>query len=193
MEVNESKMKLFNLYDYSEVKIDNLSLKSHICLESYSSYPHTASRNNKVQFGKSSILITERFVCGLMRRGRNSGKKTLAMKALRDAFTIIHTVTGKNPIQVLCDAIVNCGPREDCARIGRGGAMKRTSVDVSPLRRVNVALFLLCKAIRQDAMKGVKKISSCIADVLLAAAQNSQTSWAVSKKDEIERVARSNR
>lgn len=43
----------------------------------------------------------------------------------------------QNPLQVLVNAIINSGPREDSTRIGRAGTVRRQAVDVSPLRRVN--------------------------------------------------------
>ena len=43
----------------------------------------------------------------------------------------------QNPLQVLVDATVNAGPREDSTRIGRAGTVRRQAVDVSPLRRTN--------------------------------------------------------
>jgi len=43
----------------------------------------------------------------------------------------------QNPVQVLVDAIINAGPREDSTRIGSAGTVRRQAVDVSPLRRVN--------------------------------------------------------
>lgn len=46
-------------------------------------------------------------------------------------------------VQVLVDAIVNTGPREDSTRIGSQGTVRRQAVDVSPLRRVNQAISLL--------------------------------------------------
>ena len=46
-------------------------------------------------------------------------------------------------MQVLVDAIVNTGPREDSTRIGSQGTVRRQAVDVSPLRRVNQAVALL--------------------------------------------------
>ena len=50
----------------------------------------------------------------------------------------------QNPLQVLVDAIANSGPREDSTRIGRAGTVRRQAVDVSPLRRVNQAIWLIC-------------------------------------------------
>lgn len=49
----------------------------------------------------------------------------------------------QNPLQVLVNAIINSGPREDSTRIGRAGTVRRQAVDVSPLRRVNQVSFFL--------------------------------------------------
>ena len=67
----------------------------------------------------------------------------MAVRIVAHAFEIIHLLTDQNPIQVLVDAIVNTGPREDSTRIGSQGTVRRQAVDVSPLRRVNQAIALL--------------------------------------------------
>ena len=48
---------------------------------------------------------------------------------------------------MLVDAVANGGPREDSTRIGRAGTVRRQAVDVSPLRRVNQAIWLLCAGV----------------------------------------------
>src|SRR6266540_3004274 len=78
-----------------------------------------------------------------MMHGRNNGKKLMAARIVKHAFEIIHLLTDQNPIQVLVDAIINTGPREDSTRIGSAGTVRRQAVDVSPLRRVNQAIALL--------------------------------------------------
>ena len=78
-----------------------------------------------------------------MMNGRNNGKKLMAVRIVQHAFEIIHLVTEQNPIQVLVDAVINTGPREDSTRIGSQGTVRRQAVDVSPLRRVNQAISLI--------------------------------------------------
>lgn len=185
--------KLFNLYNYDEVEMTDETLAPHIEIRKKIIMPHTSSRLNTKAFGKSKIPLVERFACYMMRNGRNSGKKMLAIRAVETAFAIIYGLTGTNPLQVLCDAIKNSGPREDSARAGRGGNMKRVSVDVSPRRRINVGMYLLCKGIRESSFKSLKSFPENIADELIAASKNSQSSYAVKKRDEIERIAKSNR
>ena len=78
-----------------------------------------------------------------MMHGRNNGKKLMAVRIVKHSFEIIHLITDQNPIQVLVDAIINTGPREDSTRIGTAGTVRRQAVDVSPLRRVNQSISLL--------------------------------------------------
>ena len=77
----------------------------------------------------------------------------------------------QNPLQVLVNAIINSGPREDSTRIGRAGTVRRQAVDVSPLRRVNLAMYLLCTGAREAAFRNIKTIAECLADELINAAK----------------------
>merc|ERR1712100_696159 len=126
--------------------------------------------------------------------GRANGKKQQALQVVRQTFELIHLLTGKNPIQVLVDATANAGAREDSTRIGSGGVVRRQAVDVSPLRRVNQALFLMHKGAKESAFRSLKSIAETLADEIINASKASaQSSYAVRKKDEIERVAKGNR
>merc|ERR1711920_559513 len=107
---------------------------------------------------------------------------------------LIHLLTGKNPIEITMTAIQHCGAREDSTRIGSGGTVRRQAVDVSPLRRVNQAIYLICKGVRDSAFRSHKAFSECLADEIIAASKGvGGNSYAVKKKDEIERVAKGNR
>lgn len=110
-----------------------------------------------------------------------------------DGVIQIHIMTDQNPIQIAVDAIVNCGPREDSTRIGSAGTVRRQAVDVSPLRRVNQAIALLTIGAREAAFRNVKSVAECLAEELINAAKGSSNSYAIKKKDELERVAKSNR
>ena len=136
----------------------------------------------------------ERLVNCLMKKGRNSGKKQMAVRIVKQALEIIHLVTGNNPLQVLIDAVSQGGAREDSTRIGSGGVVRRQAVDVSPLRRVNQALYLMTKGSRESAFRSLKTASEVLADEIINASKGSSgNSFAVKKKDEIERVAKGNR
>ena len=75
----------------------------------------------------------------------------------------------------------------------QGGNVKRQSVDVAPFRRVNVAICMLCQGARQSAFRNIKSISECLADEIINASKKSTNSFAFKKKEEVERVAKSNR
>merc|ERR1712130_662937 len=99
-----------------------------------------------------------------------NGKKLMAVRIVAHAFEIIHLLTDANPIQILVDAIINTGPREDSTRIGSQGTVRRQAVDVSPLRRVNQSLYLLTAGARQAAFRTIKSVAECLADELINAA-----------------------
>ena len=129
----------------------------------------------------------------MMMHGRNNGKKLMTLRIVKHTLEIIHLLTGENPVQILVDAVVNSGPREDSTRVGRAGTVRRQAVDVSPLRRVNTAIFLLTSGARAASFRNIKTIAECLADELINAAKGSSNSYAIKKKDELERVAKSNR
>jgi small subunit ribosomal protein S5e len=190
-----SNIKLFNKWDYNNLKIDDISLSAHLATnEKFSTYiPHTAGKYTSKKFKKSNCPLVERVVCSLMMHGRNSGKKLKAIRILKDSFEIINLITDQNPIQILINAVINSGPREDSMRIGSTGTVRRQAVDVSPLRRVNIGIYLLTTGAREAAFKNVKTIAECLADELINASKGSSNSFAIKKKDEIERVAKANR
>ena len=71
--------------------------------------------------------------------------------------------------------------------------MRRQAVDVSPLRRIDDAIYLMCKGARSAAFRNLKTMPECLADELVNAAKGSSNSYAIKKKDEVERVAKANR
>ena len=135
----------------------------------------------------------ERLASSLMMHGRNNGKRMLAVRIVKHAMEIIHLLTDQNPIQVVVDAVINGGPREDATRVGSAGVVRRQAVDVSPLRRTNQAIWLLTTGAREASFRNMKTIAECLADELVNAAKGSSNSYAIKKKDEIERVAKANR
>lgn len=65
------------------------------------------------------------------------------------------------------------GPREDATRSGSAGVVRRQAIDISPLRRVNQALYLLTTGARESAFRNIKTIAECLADELINAAKGS--------------------
>merc|ERR1711948_35834 len=188
-------IKLFGKWNPDEVQVSDISLTDYIAVKEKNAVylPHTAARYAVKRFRKAQCPIVERLVNALMMHGRNNGKKLMAVRIVRHAFEIIHLLTDKNPIQVYVDAVKNGGPREDSTRVGSAGVVRRQAVDVSPLRRVNQAIYLICMGARNSSFRNIKSIAECLADEIMNAAKESSNSYAIKKKDEIERVAKANR
>lgn len=132
-------IKLFGRWSSDDIHISDISVSDYIAVkEKHAKYlPHSAGRYAAKRFRKAQCPIVERLTNSLMMKGRNNGKKLKAVRIVRHAFEIMHLLTGENPLQIVVQAIINSGPREDSTRIGRAGTVRRQAVDVSPLRRVN--------------------------------------------------------
>ena len=190
--------KLFGRWSYDGVQSPDHSLANYLQVNTVRQQvfvPYTAGRYQQRRFKKAQCPIVERLTTMLMcAKGRNNGKKQMAVRIVKQAMELIHLLTGENPIQILVTAISNGGAREDSTRIGSGGVVRRQAVDVSPLRRVNQAIYLICKGARESAFRNVKSVSECLADEIINAAKGTgSNSAAARKKDEIERVAKGNR
>jgi small subunit ribosomal protein S7 len=128
-----------------------------------------------------------------MRPGRAAGKKERAVNVVRNALEIINLRTGQNPVAVLVRAVENSAPCEDTTRLSYGGIVYHQAVDVAPQRRVDVALRLLTEGARKTSLNNPRTLDECVAEELILAANRDVKSFAVSKRNEIERIARSSR
>mmetsp|Transcript_44250 Transcript_44250/g.118053 ORF Transcript_44250/g.118053 Transcript_44250/m.118053 type:complete len:197 (+) Transcript_44250:33-623(+) len=190
-----TEVKLFNKWSFDDIQVDDISLEDYIAVKpKYAQFvPHTAGRFQAKRFKKAQCPIVERLTNSIMMHGRNNGKKIMAVRIIKHAFEIVHLLTDENPIQQLVNAIINASPREDSTRIGSGGVVRRQAVDVSPMRRVNQSIYLITQGARAAAFRNVKTIAECLADEIINAAKGSSNSFAIKKKDELERIAKANR
>lgn len=184
-------------YNYVLIQIEDPCFIDYIAVKSSKSQvfvPHTAGRYQAKKFRKALCPIVERLVGSMQFSGRNSGKKVKAIRIIRHAFEIMHLLTGRNPLEIFVNAVQMAGPREDSTRIGAGGVVRKQAVDVSPMRRINLAIYLLANGSRDHAFKSCKSIAECLADEILNCEKgNVQSSYALKKKEEIEKVAKGNR
>ncbi len=186
------EIQLFGKWSYEDIEVHDLGLKKYISLGQVF-VPHSMGRHEHHRFHKAEVNIVERFINNLMRPGKHAGKKARAINTVKNAFEIIHLRTGKNPIEVLVKAVENSAPCEATTRISYGGVAYHMAVDISPQRRVDVALRLLSEGARNSTFGNPRSIEECIADELILAANNDIKSHAVSKRNELERIARANR
>ena len=183
---------VFGKYDLAEVTVEDGGLAKYIDLTP-TNIPHSGGKHANKWFGKAKVNIVERLINNVMRTEDYTGKKTKSYKAVSEAFDIIAEKTKKNPVQVLVEALQNAAPREEVTRLQFGGISVPKAVDVSPSRRLDIAMRNISRGAVKASFKNKKSISACIADELILASKNEMNSFGVSKKEEIERVAQSAR
>ena len=87
----------------------------------------------------------------------------------------------------------NSAQCEDTTRLSYGGIVYHLSVDISPQRRVDLALRLLSEGARHASMQNPRPLAECLAEELILAARHDMKSYAVAKRHEKERIAKSSR
>jgi len=204
--IETAEQLLFGKYSFSDVVVSDASLADYIVLTPMK-YPNTFGRRKNKSYYFSHVNVVERLMDKLMRggtgkkiggkvirtEGRLQGKKIKVMHIVEEAFDIVNKQTGKNPIQVLVDAIENAAPIEDTTRVRYGGINYNVAVDVSSLRRLNVALKNIALAAITGSFKNRKSIAEALANELILASTKSPESYAIKKRVDAERMARSAR
>lgn len=186
--------KLFGKWEFEGVEVRDPGLRRYISIGPIAS-PHSKGTHEHRRFRKSDLSIIDRLIGKVMLGGgRSSGKKTKATSVVRNSFELVGLKTKRNPIQVLVDAIENSAPCEDTTRVSHGGAVYFLAVDVSPQRRVDLALRFITEGARKKGFKNRQALEEALARELIAAANNdSNRSYAVQKRNEIERIALASR
>jgi len=202
MENGNLNFKIFDLYDISEIKVEDIGLRSAINL-----VPKLALKShgrNVQKFGQTKVNIVERLINKLavsghrnkkhkIQFGHSTGKYTRNAKIVIEAFKIVEKRAGKNPVSVFIKAIENSAPRDETTVIEYGGARYPQAVDVSPVRRINLALKHLIHGAGDKAFGKKKSISQTLAEEIILAAENNGESFSVRKKNESEKQADSAR
>lgn len=183
---------LFDKYEMKEVEVNDPGLERYVNLLPIL-LPHSGGTHANKRFKKEEVSIIERLINHMMRTEEFTGKKLKAYNAVKDAMDIIHERTENNPVQVLVDAIENSAPREETTQITYGGISVPKAVDVSPCRRISLALSKISQGAVKASYKNKKGISTCLAEELIMASRQDKNSFGVSKKEETERMAASAR
>ena len=192
------EMKVFGLYDASEVRVEDPGMKKVInispklILKSHGRIKGdpTRSRVNAVERlinllqvpgsrGKKHRIVT----------GWITGKYTRCTGIVIDAFKIIEEKTGENPLKIFVKAIENGAPRDEIVAIEYGGARYPQAVDVSPRRRLNLVLRYFVNGAYDKAFNKKATIVEALAKEIMAAAEGSSESHAISKKNDLEKQA----
>jgi len=195
-------MKIFDLYDISAIEVKDVGLKQVINLQP-KLVLKTYGRNVQ-KFGQVKVNIVERLINKVpvaghrgrkhrIEKGNATGKYTKNARIVLDAFELIGKKTGKNPVEILIKAIENTSPRDEVTVIEYGGARYPQAVDVSPLRRVNLALKHILHGASDKAFNKKKTLAQGLADEIIMASEENGESFAIRKKKESEAQADSAR
>ena len=198
-------LKLFNKYGF-DVEVRDSSLAQYLSLKPTAT-AHSFARHANKQFAKRHVNVVERLANKLMRGGTGKkiggriirthgslqGKKTKVLKVIRGAFDRIEARTKQNPVQLLVRALENSAPTDDVTRVRFGGVSYQQAVDVSAQRRLDLALRHLATAAIMSAFNKKITLGQALADEIVLAAEGSQDSYAIKRRNELERVARSAR
>ena len=178
---------LFGKWNLTEVSIEDTTLEKYINLDAFQ-VPHTGGRHSKKRFGRGNLTIIERFINNLMRSEKYTGKKAQAYNVLKNSFEIINSKKKENPAQIMVRALENSAPRAAVVSLRYGGIRVYSGVDVSPTRRVDTAIRNICIGALESSKKQ-RSIENALSKELMLASEANPDSYAVGKKEEIERQA----
>jgi small subunit ribosomal protein S7 len=184
--------KLFGEWGFEGIDVRDIGLQRYLNLEPIY-LPHTGGRHEARKFRKSDMNIAERLINSLMRPGGSGGDKSRIISVVRNAFKIINLRTGRNPVEVLVRAVENAAPNEDTTRIGYGGVVYRLAVDISPQRRIDLALRFIVRGVKEATFSNRLTLEEVLATHLIGAANNDGNTFAIRRKQEVERIALSSR
>ncbi len=183
---------LFGKYDFTEVVVTDMGLARYINLDPVY-IPHSGGKHAKRMFDKSKVNIIERFINKLMLSQDYTGKKHSTYKLLEGAFEKVAKRTKQNPIQILIEAIENAAPMEEATRLRFGGISVPKAVDISPSRRLDIALRNLATGAASAGKGKNKHMADCLADEIIKASKGDMTCFSLRKKEERHRYAASAR
>ncbi|MBT3398294.1 30S ribosomal protein S7 [archaeon] len=192
------QMKIFGLFDASEVRVEDPGLKKVVNLNS----KLMLKSHGRIKWdpARTKVNVVERLINLLQvpgSRGKKhriitswiTGKQARCTKIVIDAFKIIEKKTGENPLKVFVKAIENGSPRDEVTAIEYGGARYPQAVDVSPRRRLNLVLRYIANGSYDKAFNKKATIVESLAKEIMAAAEGSSESYAISKRNDAEKQA----
>ena len=129
-----------------------------------------------------------RVVTQLINKIMLSGKKSLAVRIVYDAFDIVAEKTGEKPLDVFKQAMDNVKPQLECKPKRVGGATYQVPTEIREPRREALAMRWIIAAARG---RSGKSMSEKLAAEMLDAYAN--TGSAFKKKEDMHRMAEANK
>ncbi|MDY7076810.1 MAG: 30S ribosomal protein S7 [Chloroflexota bacterium] len=131
----------------------------------------------------NSVMVTK-FINRVMKQG----KKSVAARIVYDALDIMQARMKRPPLEVMEEAIRNVSPVLEVKPRRVGGSTYQIPVEVSPDRRLSLAMRWMLAAARN---RPGKSMAEKLANEMMDAARGTGT--AVKKKEDTHRMAEANR
>ncbi|HEY8531634.1 MAG TPA: 30S ribosomal protein S7 [Limnochorda sp.] len=135
------------------------------------------------------LVYNSQLVARLINKVMYSGKKALAERIVYRALDIVREKTGRDPLEVLEEALKNVQPVLEVRPRRVGGATYQVPMEVRPARRLSLGLRWLVQYARErgDARTMDQKLAREILDAA------SGQGGAVRRREETHRMAEANR
>lgn len=133
-------------------------------------------------------LYNSKLVTKLVNNIMYDGKKGVAQKIVYDAFAIIETKLGQNPLEVFTEALENIMPVLEVKARRVGGSNYQVPMEVRPERRQTLGLRWLTTYARQRSERTMKdRLAGEIMDAL------NNVGGACKKRDDTHKMAEANK
>ena len=193
-----AEIKLFDKWSFNVI-VKDAGLRDYINLKPIY-VPRTNGYYHNTAFYKTKVNIVERLANRLqvaghkgkkhrISTGHNTGKAKLQMGIIKEVFEVLEQRTKENPIQVLVTAIENAAPREEVITIERSGARYAQAVDMAPQRRVDLVLRYFTQGAAHKAFNSSISLKDALVEEIMGAFNWEDKSMAMSKRNEIEKMA----
>ncbi len=144
------------------------------------------------QISKRDVLpdpmYNSKLVTKLINNIMYDGKKGVAQKIVYDAFAIVETKSGKNPLEAFTQALENIMPVLEVKARRLGGSTYQVPMDVRPERRQTLGLRWLRTYSRTRSERTMaEKLAAEILDAM------NNMGGSVKKKEETHRMAEANK
>lgn len=192
-------VKLYGKWSFNGVVVSDMGLNGYINIVPVIA-PRTNGYYHNTPFYKTKVNIVERLmnrlqVCGHKGKkhkftsGHNTGKAKRINTLMEEVMETLEKRTKLNPIQVLVSAIENAAPREEVITIERSGARYAQAVDMAPQRRVDIVLRYLGQGAAHKSFNAQITLKDALVEEIMDCFNKGDKSMAMSKKNEIEKMA----
>ena len=133
-------------------------------------------------------LYNSKLVTKLINNIMLDGKKGVAQKIVYDAFTIVESKIGQNPLEAFNEALENVMPVLEVRARRVGGANYQVPVEVRPERRTTLGLRYL---VNYSRLRGEKTMMERLANEIIDAING--TGGSVKKREDTHKMAEANK